>query len=293
MATIREVIRPANIEGVLPILADSKRNPQVIAGGTDLLLQYQHRAGPDLTVVDIAGVPGLGEIVEEDGGVRIGAAVRLVDIVESETIAARMPVLVEGAIVVAGPQIRNLATIGGNVCNASPSADTITPLLILDATAQIRSLAGSRVVPLRDFFIGPGQTVLAPGELLESLLIPWPAPGAEALYTKLSPRRAMDLAVVGVAVALWQTDSGLRTRIGLGAVAPTPLRATSAEDVVNGAAAVDAELAAEAGGLAAAGISPIDDVRGSAGYRKKMVGRLVTRALLELGERLTHATGVR
>jgi len=289
VASILEVICPTDIEAVLPILGDSERNPRVIAGGTDLLLQYQHQDGPDLTVIDITGVRGLGEIVEAEDGLRIGAAVCLADIVGSETIAHRIPVLVEGAVVVAGPQIRNLATIGGNVCNASPSADTITPLLVLDAEAQIRSAAGSRVVSLRDFFVGPGQTVLEPGELLESLLIPWPAPGTEAAYTKLSPRRAMDLAVVGVAVALWQAGSGIQTRIGLGAVAPTPLRATVAEDVVNGAVVIDLDLAAEAGAAAAAAVSPISDVRGSAGYRRTMVERLVTRLLLELSERVTKA----
>lgn len=287
MASIVEVISATDIEDILPILGDPARNPQVLAGGTDLLLQHRHREGPALTVVDITRVGSLGEIVVEGNGLRIGAAVRLADIIRSEVIAGRIPVLADGARVVAGPQIRNLATIGGNVCNASPSADTITPLLVLAAEARIISAAGRRAVPLSEFFVGPGQTILAPGELLESLWIPWPAAATMASYTKLSPRRAMDLAVVGVAVALWRGPSGLRTRIGLGAVAPTPRRATTAEDVINGAVSIGPELAAEAGRVAAVGVSPISDVRASAGYRKTMVERLVARSLRDLGGQLT------
>jgi len=287
VASIAEVVRPTNIEDVLQTLGDSDRNPQVIAGGTDLLLQYQHRSGPDITVVDIMGVRSLGEIVEEDDGLRLGSAVRLADIIRSTTVAQQTPVLIEGAVAVAGEQIRNLATVGGNICNASPSADTITPLLVLDSQARILSSTGSRTVPLCEFFVGPGRTVLEPGELLESLWIPWPIPGMKARYTKLSPRRAMDLAVVGVAVALWREDSELRTRIGLGAVGPTPLRARAAEDAINGAEVIDPDLATDAGRAAADGAAPIDDVRGSAEYRKAMVEHLVTRLLLELDEHPT------
>lgn len=286
MTSILEVICPTDVDGVLPVLGDFQRNARVLAGGTDLLLQYRDWSGPDLTVVDITGVRSLGGIVEEDGGLRIGAAVRLSDIVGSVPVAQHFPVLIEGAVVVAGPQIRNLATIGGNVCNASPSADTIPPLLVLDAEVRLLSASGGRTVPLGQFVVGPGQTVLEPGELLESIWIPWSPPGMKASYTKLSPRRAMDLAVVGVAAALWREDSGLRARIGLGAVAPTPLRAVSAEDVVNGAGVMDTVVAEEAGQAAAAGVSPISDVRGSAKYRKTMVERLVVRSLRDLGERL-------
>ncbi|GMQ94088.1 MAG: xanthine dehydrogenase family protein subunit M [Acidimicrobiia bacterium] len=288
MASILEVICPTDVDGVLSVLGESDRNPRVVAGGTDLLLQYQHWSGPDVTIVDITGVRSLSEIIEEDGGLRIGATVRLSDIIGSAQVAHHFPVLIEGAVVVAGPQIRNLATIGGNVCNASPSADTVAPLLVLDAVVRLLSGSGKRSVPLCEFFAAPGQTVLEPGELLESIWIPLSSPKTKASYTKLSPRRAMDLAVVGVAVALWREDSSLRTRIGLGAVAPTPLRAFSAEDVVNGAGGMDSVLAEEAGQEAAADASPISDVRGSARYRAAMVERLVARSLQDLGGRLKN-----
>jgi CO/xanthine dehydrogenase FAD-binding subunit len=218
--------------------------------------------------------------VEESDGVRIGAAVRLADLITSRLIAERFPVLVEGAASVAGPQIRNLATLGGNVCNASPSADTIAPLLVLDARAITRSGSGQRDIPLTEFFVGPGKTVLEPGELLEALWVPWPGPGRVASYTKLSPRKAMDLAIVGVAVSLGRVAGALQTRIALAAVAPTPMRAMAAEAHVDAAGTVGPSVAGEAGRLAAAAASPIGDVRGSAGYRRKMVERLVTRMLI-------------
>jgi CO/xanthine dehydrogenase FAD-binding subunit len=286
MASIGEVVRPLQLADLLSTIADRDIESRLLAGGTDLLLKYRDQPGPEITMVDITGVAELGEITVEPEGLRIGASVRLVDIVASDVVAERFPVLSEGAVVVAGPQIRNMATIGGNVCNASPSADTIAPLLVLKAEGHIVSAAGRRTVPLEDFFLAPGKTVLDRGEMLEAIWVPWPAPGAVASYTKLSPRRAMDLAIVGVAVALWQEPTGLRARIGLGAVAPTPIRAMAAEEVIKGSSKMDPPLAMKAGRVAAAAISPISDVRGSADYRKKMVEQLVARLLVDLGERI-------
>jgi carbon-monoxide dehydrogenase medium subunit len=283
-----DVVRPKRLDELLPIIADPALDLRLLAGGTDLLLKYQTQPDADLTLVDITSIPALSGIAEESGGVAIGAATRLAEVIGSELVADRFPVLVEGAVVVAGPQIRNLATLGGNVCNASPSADTIAPLLVLGAEARIVSAAGRRSVALDEFFVGPGQTVLRPGEMLESLWIPSSPPGTVASYTKLSPRRAMDLAVVGVAVAIWSEGGALQCRIGLGAVAPTPLRGRAAEAVINGATVISADLAAEAGRVAAAEVSPISDLRASAGYRSSMVERLVKRMVLELGNRSTN-----
>ena len=280
MAVIEDVVRGTSLEQVLAVLSDHDRHPRIMAGGTDFLLQYRNEPDAQLTVVDVTGIEDLTAIAEEPAGVRIGAAVRLADLIDSELIRDRFEVLAEGAESVAGPQIRNLATVGGNVCNASPSADTIAPLLVLDTQTIIRSAEGQRKVPLVDFFVGPGQTVLEPGEILEALWLPWPAPDWVASYTKLSPRKAMDLAIVGVAVALSREEGSLGVRIGLAAVAPTPIRATRAEAHVKDAGEVDVEVATQAGRLAAGVASPIDDVRGSAGYRRVMVERLVTRMLL-------------
>ena len=286
MTSILEIVRPTDLDGLLAVLEEPFRNPRMLAGGTDLLLKLPHEAGPDVTIVDITGIDSLSEVVVEEGGLRIGAATRLADIIRSQEVAQRFPVLIEGAASVAGPQVRNLATLGGNVCNASPSADMITPLLVLGAEAVILSSSGHRAVPLADFFVGPGQTVLEPGELLEALSIPEPLSGIEASYKKSSPRNAMDLAVAGVAVALWRDASGIHSRIGLGAVAPTPLRATAAEEIINGSATIGPTLAAESGRLAAAAASPISDVRGSAAYRVALVERIVARLLLEVHGRI-------
>jgi carbon-monoxide dehydrogenase medium subunit len=178
-------------------------------------------------------------------------------------------------------QIRNLATVAGNICRASPSADTIPILVALRAEARLAGPAGERVVPLESFFTGPGRTVLGRDELLTEIRVPPPSPGAGAAYIKHSPRRAMDLAVVGVAVAVMM--DGLLccdARIVLGAVAPIPLRAQLAEQALIGQEATSA-LAEQAGRLAASEAQPISDVRGSAGYRRAMVALLTKRAVLQ------------
>ena len=285
MAAIADVERAVDLDHVLQLLADGTQRSKVLAGGTDLLLQYQDWDNEALTLIDVSGVAELGAIEETDDQLRIGAGVRLSDVMESPIVQARVPVLVDASRDVAGPQIRNLATIGGNVCNASPSADTVPALLVLDAQAEIASRDGSRSVPLADFFTGPGSTVLEMGEVLTALAIPLPEPPV-ASYTKVSPRRAMDLAVVGVGVAMSRAEDGLDVRIALGAVAPTPLRARRAEDHVASAGYVDEAVAIHAGQLAQDEISPIDDVRGTAHYRHGVVGRVVARDVARAYEKL-------
>jgi carbon-monoxide dehydrogenase medium subunit len=259
---------------------------RILAGGTDFLLRYAASAGESIAVIDVTHVAALTGIEEHPEGIRIGAAVPLSAVMGSEVVRERFGVVADGAAVVAGPQIRNLATLGGNVCNASPSADTVPPLLVLDAQAELRSAASQRTVPLDEFFTGPGQTVLEPGEVLVSLMIPSPADGTVASYTKVSPRQAMDLAVVGVAVAMAKAEGKLAARIALGAVAPTPLRARAAEEYVASVSQLDEAAATEAGRLAEEAVSPIDDVRGSAAYRRAMVRRVVARDLLRGYEQL-------
>ena len=293
MAVISDVYRADDLDDLLDKMGDLDTAPRILAGGTDLLLQYPSAQEDSLALIDVTHVEALANIEEGSDGLRIGAAVSLSNVMRSDLVRDRFPVLVEGAEVVAGPQIRNLATLGGNVCNASPSADTIPPLLVLEAVAELRSTRGQRSVPLTEFFVGPGETVLEPGEIVVAFDLPWPAANSMASYTKVSPRQAMDLAVVGVAVALDRSDGGLASRIALGAVAPTPLRATTAEDYVNAVGRIDEATAAEAGRLAEEGVSPIDDVRGSARYRRAMVRRVVTRDLLRGYEELEREAGAR
>ena len=194
-------------------------------------------------------------------------------------VRAKYPVLAYAASTLASIQIRNLATVAGNICRASPSADMPPALLVLDAVVVLAGQAGERVVPLAEFFTGPGRTVRQPNEFLTEIRVPSPSPHSGAAYIKHSPRRAMDLAVVGVAAAATLQDGLCRNvRIALGAVAATPRRAREAEAVLEGLEPSAARLAAVAR-VAATECSPISDVRGSADYRREMVRVNTERAL--------------
>jgi carbon-monoxide dehydrogenase medium subunit len=283
MFTINDYIRGRSLEQVLAVLADTSQPMRVLAGGTDLIPRIQPDSDDKIAVVDIGGVGELEGISGVDGGLRIGAATKLADISEAQVLSYDpWQVLAVGASLVGSPQIRNLATLGGNICNASPSADTIPPLLVLDAQVELASVRGTRSVALADFFIGPGKSILEADEILSAVIIPKPAPGSAAVYLKHSPRRAMDLAVVGVGARLAKAGDGLEARIALGAVAPTPLRVLEAERLLQDAARLDEDLILEAARLAAEAAKPISDVRASAEYRVEMVRVLARRALLQL-----------
>lgn len=284
MAVIGDVYRAEDLADLLTRVAEADVKPRVLAGGTDLLLRYSAAPEESLELIDVTHVDELAGIRETDDGLRIGAAVSLSEVMRSTMIQEHFGVLADGAGSVAGPQIRNLATLGGNVCNASPSADTAPPLLVLDAIAEIQSATVRRTLPLDQFFRGPGKTALEPNEVLVGFSLKFPAPGTVASYTKVSPRQAMDLAVVGVAISLTRSPGGIAARIALGAVAPTPLRATTAEEYLSSIRVITADVAAEAAGLAEAAVSPIDDVRGSAHYRRAMVRSVVARDLLRANE---------
>ena len=216
---------------------------------------------------------------EEGVGLTIGAAATVRAVETSAVVRAKYPVLAYAASTLASIQIRNLATVAGNICRASPSADMPPALLVLDAAVVLAGPAGERVVPLAEFFTGPGRTVRQPNELLTEIRVPPPQPHSGAAYIKHSPRRAMDLAVVGVAAAVTLQDGLCRNvRIALGAVAATPRRAREAEAVLEGCEPTAARLE-EAARVAATECSPISDVRGSADYRREMVRVNTARAL--------------
>lgn len=256
---------------------------RVIAGGTDLLLRVGRMVGP-VTLVDINPVQELMGIQQTSDGIRIGAMTHLAEIARAEVFQQpAYQALVQGAIQVGSPQIRNLASIGGNLCNAAPSADTAAPLLALEGLAEITSRKGSRTVPLTDFFVGPGKTVLAQGELLTSIFIPTPAVGTTSVYFKHSPRRAMDLAFVGVAVVLKSLEQQ-QVSIALGAVAPTPIRMDAAEELIRNADSVNLDILEKAASLCMQAAKPIDDVRSTAAYRRDMVKVLTLRALRQVFE---------
>ncbi len=255
---------------------------RIVAGSTDFLVRW--RAGfwhPDY-VVNIQRVPGLSRVAYSSrNGLRLGALVTIQTLEQHPEVRQHYPALAAAAASFAGVQVRNLATVGGNICNASPSGDTLPALLAYGAECRLSGPEGHRQVALAQLFTGPGQTVLSHDEVLTEVTLPPPPPGTGSLYIKHSPRGAMDIATVGVASAVTVDGRSGRctgARIALGAVAPTPLRADAAEELLRGKQP-DAELLQAAAELAMAQAAPIDDVRGTAGYRREMVGVLTRRTL--------------
>ncbi len=234
------------------------------------------------TLVDIKRVPELkGMDYDERGGLRLGALTTLRELTRSETVRAHYPALAQAAFLMASEQIRTFATVGGNLCNAAPSADLAPPLMGLEAEVLLAGPDGERRLPLEAFFLGPGQTALQRGELLREILVP--PPTGRMTYLKHAARAFMDIAVVGVALRLVVTEGRCQTaHIVLGAVAPVPLRARNAEEFIVGRP-LTAESIDRTAQLAAEACSPIDDVRGSIWYRRRMVEVLTRRALHSLG----------
>ncbi|HBY94873.1 MAG TPA: hypothetical protein DEP84_13100, partial [Chloroflexi bacterium] len=198
-----DYLAPASLPEAVSALAQHGAAARVLAGGTDLLLRMKRGQWTPALVINLKRIPGLGEMAFDAAtGLRLGALATLNDLRRSPIIRVHYPALAEAAGTMAGDQVRNIATVGGNVCNASPSADTATPLLVYEAQALIAGPQGERQVPLRDFFVGPGRTVLAEGEILTALQLPVPSPTLRSRYFKLEYRRAMDIGVACVAVAL-------------------------------------------------------------------------------------------
>jgi CO/xanthine dehydrogenase FAD-binding subunit len=270
---------PRTIEEALHLLG--KFNARLLAGGTDLLPQLKRRGMPiPDAVIDLKGIPGLKALSFDEGsGLTIGALSTITAIAGSPIIQKRFPILSQAASTMASPQVRNRGTFVGNICMAVPSADSAPALLSLEALAGIKGVTGERTVPLADFFVGPRRTVLEPGEILQSILVPTPKTGCRGIYLKFSPRHSMDLAIVGVAVTGVE-DSGVckNVRIALGAVAPTPMRARKAEVVLSGQR-LTPETVEAAARAAREECRPIDDHRASADYRRDMVYMLVRRAI--------------
>jgi carbon-monoxide dehydrogenase medium subunit len=232
-------------------------------------------------LVDLKRIPGLHEIREvADGGLSIGAAVPLADVEVHPDVLDRFPLLAECAKTVGAWPLRQRATLAGNLCNASPAADTAVALLALEAEVEVASTVGRRTIPIREFFLGPGLSALEPGELVTAVVLPGASAGFRGSYLRLSRRKGMDLATVGVLVGKSNGTLPARWRVALAAVAPTPLRLRAVEELLEAKGAAAASEAAEAARLAC---RPITDLRGSAEYRREMVGVLVRRGALSLG----------
>jgi len=275
--------RASTLEEALELISKLE-SVKVLAGGSDLLIDLKVRRYEVKNVVDISGLKELNYVEDRGDHVAIGAATKLQDIVESPVIAAKAPVLAEAVNEMASWQVRNVATIGGNLCNASPAADTAPPLLVLNAKLRLVSLEGEREVPITEFFLGPRKTVLRKGELLREIVVPYER-GAGASFIKLGRRNAFTLSVVAVAT-LVKVRNGIfdDVRVALNSVAPKPVRAASVEKFLK-SREVSLSAIEEGAKRVLQDISPISDVRASADYRKEMSVALTKESLLRSLER--------
>ena len=284
-----ELAVPGSVDECLEILAKRGPDTKVVAGGTDLLPQLKNGVLKPGWVVDLSAVAELRTISDAaDGGLRIGASVTARELELDARVRSRFPALAESAAMVGSVQVRNLATLGGNLCNAAPSADMAPPLLALDAEAVIAGPSGQRRVPMASFFLGVRRTVLAPGELLLEIVVPAQGAHSGSNYLRHTPRRELDIAVVGVASQITLAGGKCTAaRIALAAVAPVPLRATDAEQALVGQPLTPQQIE-RAADLASGAARPIDDHRGSIEFRNHLVRVLTRRTLTTALERASR-----
>jgi aerobic carbon-monoxide dehydrogenase medium subunit len=276
-------LRSASIPEATALLAEHGKKAKVIAGGTDLLVGMKNKQKRPEYLIDILGIPGLDSVeYDKTKGLSIGALTSIRSLETSHLVRQLYPIVSQAAGLLGSVSIRNMATVGGNLCNASPSAEMAPALITLGAKARIAGAEGERTVPLEDFFVSPGVTVLADRELLTGVSLPPPAPNSNSVYCKYAIRKEAEVAIVGVAVSLTLTQPGnvcKDIRIALGAVAPTPIRAKGAEAVLRDKQISEA-LIEESSLRAMEEARPITDVRASADYRREMV-RVFTRRAME------------
>ena len=277
-----EYLEARTVRQAVSLLKRHGDEARIVAGATDLLVRWRQGFWNPSYVVSIKRIPGLDRVsYSPRTGLRLGALATL-DILETHPIIrSHYPALSAAACTFAGVQVRNLATVAGNVCNASPAGDTLPSLLAFEAQCRIVGPEGERWIPLDQFFLVPGRSALNPGEILTEFRLPPPPPHSGSLYIKDSPRSAMDIAAVGV-TSVVSLDGRGRTfrdvKIALGAVAATPIRAKAAEAVLR-SKPLDQEIIDEASRAAAAESRPIDDIRGSASHRRAIVESLTRRTL--------------
>ena len=270
---------PSSLDQAVALLAKETGEARVLAGGTDLLVQMRTDLVDPVLVVDIKGIAELRQIKEENGGFRIGAAVTGAELKEHPKLKSVWPGIVEAANLIGSTQIQGRATMGGNLCNGSPAADSVPALIAAGAKASIVGPKGRRDVPVEDVMLAPRKLCLAKGEIIASFLLPAkPARTGEA-YLRFIPRTEMDIAVVGAGVCLTLDASGKCTaaRVSLGAVAPRPLLVAPAAAALIGSKVDDAALQ-KLDAAARAACQPIDDKRGTKEYRIKVAGVLARRA---------------
>ena len=261
-------------------LAEYEGRARIIAGGTDLLLGMRRGIAKPEMVISLSRIQDARSIASSDKELRIGAMASLAEVAQHPVVQRHFPALAHAASLTGTVQIRNMGTVVGNVCNASPSADTATPLLIYDAQMVVVHPGGERTLPLAEFFQGPGKTALKTGELVKEIVLKLPTAPTHSNYQKLSPRSKVDIAIVGVSALLAYTENNevKRARIAIGSVAPVPRRVVLAENMLEGCVLSPTLIDAVAA-VVAKESAPITDMRASEDYRRSMVAVLTRRAL--------------
>jgi xanthine dehydrogenase FAD-binding subunit len=282
MTDIQQYVAPSSLEQAAEYLRSGEVT--ILAGGTDLMPQSQGgRLKIKRTLMNIHHIPELKGIALDGGAIRIGALATITEIMQSRLVQDHFPILVEACDHFASDQIRNAATLGGNVCNASPAGDMLVPLLVLDAEVELASKPNGslarRRLPLAEFFIGPGRTRRGPSELLAGLGIALPAANHRAHFFKFGTRPALDISTISIGIAGVLRDGALsQVRVAFGAVAPVPMRAPRTEQALEGKR-LDSALIDAVADVARDEVTPIDDVRASAWYRKELIHNVTKRML--------------
>lgn len=269
---------PETLDAAVALLANAGEDTKVLAGGTDLLVQMKTDLVSPSLVVDIKGIGETRTIAEEAAGFRIGAAVSSAELSEHPTLASVWPGVVEAASLIGSTQIQGRASLGGNLCNGSPAADSVPALIAAGATAKIVGPNGTREVPVENIILAPRKLSLTPGEFVVSFRLPARPPRSSDAYQRFIPRTEMDIAVVGCGISLTRDGSGTITaaRVSLGAVAERPLLVEAAADAIIGTTLDEAALKA-LDAAAQAACRPIDDKRGTIDFRTKVAGVLARR----------------
>ena len=286
-----EYIRPASLSEASQFLAGHPGEARPLMGGTDVFVRMRDGIWTEKYLVDVKKLEGVGELnFDPQAGLTVGAAVNMNQLIASPEVQQHYPLLAEACESVASYQLRTRATVVGNICNASPAGDTIGACLLMDGSLQVHGVDGVRQEPLATFFKGPGKTALKPGDIVTAIHFPLLPAGSAGKYIKLGRNQLSDLSIVGVTALgypLRSAPSGYRFRIALASVAPIPLVVSAAEEFLADKQISQSTLQ-QAARICEDACSPIDDVRGSARYRKAMVRKLSYRALWMVWEKIGH-----
>lgn len=277
-----DYFKPGSLQEAMKIFGKHKGKAVFLAGGTDLIVKMRSGKAAPGALIDVKGIEQLHGIKKTKTQITIGPLITLAEIAESDVLKKVLPVLPETALQMASPQVRNRGTVGGNLCNAAPSADMAPPLIVLGAKVKIVTKQGTKTIKLEDFFTGPGETVVSGKGLLTAIVVPVPKKGEKVGYQTLTLREAMDLSIVSAAAMVRRERGKVKeAKIALGAVAPVPMRAAKAEKILIGTKGTSEDVA-KAAAAAVAGCAPIGDVRASQNYRRDMVEVVVRRVFEEV-----------